>query len=310
LAERNEKTVPIICGPTGSGKTAAAMDLAREFPLEIISADSRQIIKYLDIGTAKPTAAEQETVKFHLIDIIEPGKRYSAYQFIDDASRAIESVIAIGRIPVVVGGTGLYLRALTEGVVEIAEDDTSIRKRLEEEMATLGQDKMYEKLKEIDPDEAGRIHPHNQVRLIRALEIYYLTGKPKSEIAASGPYRKSEHTFKYFCLTPPREALYSQINERVDQMLSAGLVQEVQTLVSRGLKKRLQVANVIGYSEIIDHLDGNLSLDATVSSIKQSSRRYAKRQLTWFRKHVPGNCFESREALVGAAKDHCLLWPN
>lgn len=308
MAGRNEKTIPIICGPTGSGKTAAAIDLALEFPLEIISADSRQIIKYLNIGTAKPTFAEQEKVKFHLVDIIEPGTRYSAYQFIDDACHAIDSVIAAGRIPVVVGGTGLYLRALTEGVVEIAGDDPSIRNRLEQEMATLGQEKMYEKLKEIDPVEAGRIHPHNKVRLIRALEIYYLTGKPKSEIAASGPYRKSEHTFQYFCLAPPREQLYSQINERVDRMLAEGLVEEVEALLSRGLKERLKAANVIGYNEIIDHLDGNLSLDAAVSIMKQNSRRYAKRQLTWFRKHVPGDFFGTRRDLVGAAKELCLLW--
>lgn len=310
MAGHNEKTVPIICGPTGSGKTSAALELAGEFPVEIISADSRQIIKHLNIGTAKPTLGEQDKVRFHLIDLIEPGERYSAYQFIEDAGRAIASVIAVGHIPLMVGGTGLYLKALTEGVVEIPEDDSSIRMRLEQEMEDIGPEKMYRKLQQIDPAEAERIHPHNRVRLIRALEIYYLTGKSKSEITANGPYRKSEYSFRYYCLAPAREELYQQIDERVDRMLSDGLLEEVGELLERGMKKQLKTANVIGYDEIIDHLDGNLSLDAAVSIIKQNSRNYAKRQMTWFRKQVSDGFFDSREALVAAVRDHCLLWPS
>ena len=305
MAAPELKAIPIICGPTGSGKTAVALRLAEQLPIEIISADSRQIIKHLDIGTAKPTAAERAKIKFHLIDIIEPGERYTAFRFIDGATRAIESIISNGKIPLIVGGTGLYLRALSEGVVEVEQGDLSVRENLEEEMERLGPDKMHEKLSAIDPDEAARIHPHNRVRVIRALEIYHLTGKPKSKLTANGSYRKSEHDFAYFCLTPPRDELYDAINARVDQMIAAGLLEEVRTLVEKGLKKRIKVANVIGYNEVLDHLYGNLSLDEAVNLIRQNSRRYAKRQMTWFRKQQGCEYFSNRQSLAEAIVSYC-----
>ncbi len=308
MADPDNMTIPIICGPTGSGKTAIAVDLSRHFPVEIISADSRQIIKYLDIGTAKPLPDEQKLVTFRLIDVIEPGERYSAYRFIGDANTAVKATLCARRIPVIVGGTGLYLRALTEGVVEIENEDPSIRESLEKEMDTIGPDKMYEKLKAIDPSEAERIHPHNRVRLLRALEIYHLTGRSKSELTATGQYRKGDHSYAYFCLTPPREVLYRQIDARVDGMISAGLVEEVKGLVRRGLKDQMRQANVIGYNEILEHLAGNLLLDTAVNTIKKNSRRYAKRQLTWFRRQVPAEYFESGELLAKAVRAHCSHW--
>jgi len=167
--------IPIICGPTGSGKTSVAVQLAAGFPIEIISADSRQVIKHLDIGTAKPTPDEQQAVRFHLIDLIEPGERYSAFQFIEDCDTAAGDIIGRKRIPVVVGGTGLYLKALTEGVVEIEQDRPEIRQHLEDEMARLGPEVMHRRLVELDPAEAERIHANNRVRVLRALEIYELT---------------------------------------------------------------------------------------------------------------------------------------
>ncbi len=292
--------IAIICGPTGSGKTAAALELADKYPIEIVSADSRQIIRHLDIGTAKPTAEERSRVAFHLLDVIEPGERYSAFKFIDHANEAIRGILDRGKVPIVVGGTGLYLRGLTEGVVEIDQDDMSIRDRLETEMEQVGPEDMYGKLKKIDPIEAAKTHPHNKVRVLRALEIFYLTGKSKSELMTTGAYKKSSYDFQYFCLAPPREKLYEAINQRVDRMMADGLLDELRVLVSKGLKPAVQKANVIGYSELIEYLDGNFSLPEAVSIIKQNSRRYAKRQMTWFRRQSGCVFVEDKESLLEA----------
>ncbi|RKX24082.1 MAG: tRNA (adenosine(37)-N6)-dimethylallyltransferase MiaA, partial [Candidatus Zixiibacteriota bacterium] len=202
--------IPIICGPTASGKTGVAMDLAGEYAVEIISADSRQIIKYLDIGTAKPTIEEQRKVSFHLIDLIEPGERYSAVRFLVDSDRAVSDILNRGHIPLVVGGTGLYLRALTEGVVKIEENDNpELREKLQRQMEELGPEEMHRRLAELDPDEAARIHPNNKVRVIRALEICELAGQSKTTLVASGAYKKSKYEYEYFCLVPPRDELYA-----------------------------------------------------------------------------------------------------
>ncbi|MFZ5981844.1 MAG: tRNA (adenosine(37)-N6)-dimethylallyltransferase MiaA [Candidatus Zixiibacteriota bacterium] len=293
----DNQVIPIICGPTASGKTSVALELAESHPIEIVSADSRQIIKYLDIGTAKPTAKEKTRVPTRLVDIIEPGERYSAFRFITDANRAIREILESGRCPVVVGGTGLYMRALSEGVVEIENDDMAIRDRLEKEMDDMGAVAMYEQLENIDPLEAARIHPHNRKRIIRALEIYYLTGKTKSELVVTGTYRQSEYDFIYFCLTPEREKLYEIINKRVDLMLEAGWLEEIRDLVSRGLTENVRKANVIGYNELLDYIEGNLSLEEAVLLIKQNTRRYAKRQMTWFRKQKDCRFFTEKDNL-------------
>lgn len=289
--------VPIICGPTASGKTSLAIELAAEYPIEIVSADSRQMVRYLDIGTAKPTAEESKRVPFHLIDIIEPGERYSAFRFIDDASNAIADIFKRGKLPLVVGGTGLYLRALTDGVVEIDPADMAIRERLEQELVEIGPERMWKRLNSIDPLEAAKIHPNNRVRLIRALEIFELTGKSKSEMTASGGYRKSEYSFEYYCLAPPREELYETINRRVDMMVDAGLAAEFENLVSRGCLEPMRRANIIGYNELILWKEGRLSFEQAIAEIKQNSRRYAKRQMTWFRGQAGCRFYESPSAL-------------
>jgi tRNA dimethylallyltransferase len=292
------KSIPIICGPTACGKTALALSLATEYPIEIVSADSRQLVKYLNIGTAKPTIEERSLVPFHLIDLIEPGERYSAFRFINDASRAIEQIIHRDHIPVIVGGTGLYLRALTDGVVETEEQDMNIRQQLEEEYNQLGAEVLHNRLSQIDPVEAVRIHPNNRVRVIRALEIFMLTGKTKSELTATGTYRKSNFDFEYFCLTPKREYLYKRINDRVDFMVGTGLIDEIRLLIDRGLKEGMRKANIIGYNEILDYLEGKLSFEEAVSFMKQSTRHYAKRQMTWFRKQKDCKYFSSEDELV------------
>ena len=294
------KPIPIICGPTGVGKTALAVQLADRCPIEIVSADSRQIIKYLDIGTAKPTAEQHRRVMFHLIDLIEPGERYTAFRFITDANRVIREILQRGHVPLVVGGTGLYLRALSEGVVEIEQEDMEIRQKIEREMEELGPEAMHERLMSIDPLEAARIHPNNRVRVIRALEIFHLTGKTKSELVETGAYKRSEFDFCYHCLLMPRERLYDRINSRVDQMMTGGLLEEVQGLVSRGMKDQLRKARVIGYAELLDYLEGKSQLEEAVAMIKQNSRRYAKRQMTWFRHQAGGTFYSDPARLIRA----------
>lgn len=307
MDEVKQIRIPIICGPTGSGKTEAALDLADQFEIEIVSADSRQMIKHLDIGTAKPSLHERERVGFHLVDIIDPGVRYTAFQFIEDASSAIGSILSRNRIPVIVGGTGLYLRALTEGVVEIDTSQAEIRERLEKERDELGADAMHRRLEEIDPLEAAKIHPHNRVRVIRALEIFYTTGIPKSQLLATGSHRKSQHEFSYYALIPPRDQLYNKINLRVDQMLESGLMEELTRLVGRGMKEQVRAANVIGYNELLDHIDGDVTLTEAVSMIKQNSRRYAKRQITWFTRQIEAGRFSDIKSLVEAVGDDLRL---
>jgi tRNA dimethylallyltransferase len=300
LAVDESKPIPIVCGPTASGKTGIAVELSDTFPIEIVSADSRQLLRHLEIGTAKPTAEERHAVPIHLIDLIEPGERYTAFRFIDDATEVIREVIARDRIPVVVGGTGLYLRALTEGVVEIDSEDMHVREELEQQMEQLGPERMHERLAQVDPLEATVIHPNNKIRVIRALEMFYLTGKSKSELVVTEAYKTTPFSFRYFCLMPPREELYQIINTRVDQMMEQGLLSEIQALIDRGMKDQISAANVIGYKELLEHLDNRLTEEEAVSLIKQNTRRYAKRQVTWFRKLDPGDVYGTRERLIDA----------
>jgi tRNA dimethylallyltransferase len=297
LAVDSSTPIPIICGPTGSGKTAIAVALAGNYPVEIVSADSRQLIKYLNIGTAKPTTEEQKLVRFHLIDIVEPGERYSAYRFASEVEKVIGEILEREHIPLVVGGTGLYLRALSEGVIEIEEQDMQLRERLEQEMKETGPDAMYRKLEGIDPLEAARLHPNNQVRVIRALEIYYLTGKTKSELVVTGSYNKSDRNYSYYCLALPREKLYERINDRVERMMTEGLLEELRCLIEQGKGEGIKKANVIGYAELIEYIEGSCSLEAAVDMIKQNSRRYAKRQMTWFRHQFECRMFADAESL-------------
>ncbi len=294
--------IPVICGPTGSGKTAVAVQLGDQRPVEVVSADSRQIIRHLDIGTAKPTVDERRRTRFHLIDLIEPGERYSAFRFIVDASRVIREIVERGHIPLVVGGTGLYLRALSEGVVEIEQEDMELRQKLEQEMEVLGSEAMHKRLESIDPLEAARIHPNNRVRVIRALEIYYLTGRTKSELVISGAYKKVECDFDYHCLALPREQLYERINDRVDRMIAHGWLDEVAALEARGMKGHVRKANVLGYGELLDVLEGKYRLDEAVTLIKQNTRRYAKRQMTWFRHQAGCTFYETPSGLLEALR--------
>ena len=295
--------IPVVCGPTGSGKTSVAVALAADWPIEVVSADSRQILKHLNIGTAKPSAEEQAAVPTHLIDLIEPGTQYTAYRFIEDCDAAIDDVLNRGRIPIVVGGTGLYLRAIIDGVVEIEQDRPEVRQRLQDDLERLGQEAMHRRLAELDPAEAEQIHPNNLVRVLRALEICELTGQPKSKLVADGAYKRSRYTYLLYCLQPERAALYDRINRRVEIMIQAGLLGELEQLLAQGWQDRLRRANVIGYEELMDHLVGQSTLEEAVAMIKQNSRRYAKRQMTWFRHQADCVYFSDGQSLAVTLRD-------
>lgn len=271
-------------GPTAAGKTSTSFRLAELFPnIEIISADSRQIYRYLRIGTDKPSAEEIEKYHIHLVDFVEPGDRYTAFDFVRDAVRIIEGCFHRGKIPLICGGTGLYIRSLVEGIAEIPDDDLAIRKRLEEEAITKGPRYLFERLEKIDPPEASRTHPHNIKRIIRALEIYEVTGKPKSEILASAENFRGDFDYELACLLPPRDKLYEKINRRVEIMVENGLLEEIESIIKKGLRDRVAGVNVIGYNELFQHLAGEMSLDEAINMVKQNSRRFAKRQITWYR---------------------------
>ena len=276
--------IPVLVGPTASGKTSVATELADIFPqIEIISADSRQIYKYLSIGTDKPSTDILSRYKFHLVDFVKPGERYTAFVFVEDSKNIIAVTLKREVVPLICGGTGLYVRSLVEGIIEIPDDDFSHRNQLEEEVITKGPKYLFEKLRAVDPTEAEKVHPNNIKKIIRALEIYHLTGKPKSEFLTQNQESSSKYKYKIFCLIPPREILYERINARVDIMVNSGLLDEVEWLINNGMKETVKKVNVIGYNELFRYFDDEISLETAINLIKQNSRRYAKRQITWFK---------------------------
>lgn len=299
-AENNSghRVIPVLVGPTASGKTSVAVELADSYrQIEIISADSRQIYKQLRIGTDKPSPELLSKYKFHLVDFVEPGERYTAFDFVEDSTKIISALLKKNVVPLICGGTGLYVRSLVEGIVELPDDDFSYRSQLEEETITKGPKYLFEKLQAIDPVEAEKVHPNNIKKIIRALEIYYLTGKPKSEILAQNRGNTSNYKYKIFCLNQPREILYEKINARVDIMIKSGLLNEVERLIKDGLKDAVRKVNVIGYNELLRYYENEISLETAINLIKQNSRRYAKRQITWFKGTKNINFYDSAEAL-------------
>ena len=276
------KKIVIISGPTASGKSRVALELAEKFDGEIINADSMQVYRQMDIGTAKPPAEDRARVSHHLIDIVEPGEEYSAARFRIDATRAIEDITERGKLPFITGGTGLYIKALTMGLVNGPGEDKSIRERLTKEAETGGAEVLYEKLKSVDPVSATRIHPNNLVRVIRALEVFYITGRPLSEIQAGHSFKETPFDALNIGLKLDRELLYERINHRTGEMIEAGLVEEVRGLLGQGYSRDLKPMLGLGYKEICAHLLGGVNLGEAISEIKKHTRHYAKRQMTWF----------------------------
>ena len=282
VAAAKNKVAIVLVGPTGVGKTALSVQLADEIPVEIISADSRQIYKYLNIGTAKPSDEILARIPHHFIDMLEPDENYSAGQFGLQAREVIEQIFQREKIPLIVGGSGLYLKALLDGFFEGDVRDERIRNSLERRLEEEGSEPLYNDLVKLDQASAAKIHPNNGQRIIRALEVC-LTSDAKFSDLQKKKLPDPDFTVLKFGINKPRSQLYADIDRRVDQMFENGLLAEVVGILERGFEKNLNSLNSVGYKEVIDYLEENLDFETCVKLIKQNSRRYAKRQLTWFR---------------------------
>ncbi len=276
------KKIPLIVGPTAVGKTAFSIELARLLGAEIISADSRQIYKYLDIGTAKVEEKLRKEIRHHFIDIVEPDAYYSAGMFAQEARTTIKRLQDKGIPVVIVGGSGFYIRALVDGIVEQDVRDEALRNRLMRRIEEQGLASLYSDLSEKDPDYAGRISPRDTQRILRALEIHRLTGQTMAEWHRAGS-DPAEFVPLYIGLTMNRDDLYQRINVRVDTMLKKGLIAEARSLLQRGYRRGMNALNTVGYKEVFAFLDSEISKQEMVDLIKRNSRRYAKRQWTWFK---------------------------
>ena len=273
-----------LLGPTAVGKTEIAIQLAQHLNAEIVSVDSRQIYRQMDIGTAKPTPAEQQATRHHIIDCVDIAQPFSVADYQSLADTAITDIQNRGKQVLLVGGAGLYFRAIVDGLFEGPGADTSLRKRLEQEAAKHGINALHDRLRACDPESADRIHPNNLTRVIRALEVYELTGIPMSEHQQQWHQEKQRYPFTAFCLTMPRTQLYHRIEQRVDVMLADGLIAEVESLLAAGYSRDAFALQSFGYKELIAYLDGKCTYLEAVEQLKQNTRRFAKRQLTWFRK--------------------------
>ncbi|WP_448523208.1 tRNA (adenosine(37)-N6)-dimethylallyltransferase MiaA [Pseudothermotoga sp.] len=271
----------VLAGPTGVGKTEIAIELASRINAEIVSVDSRQIYRFMDIGTAKPTQEQRRIVPHHLIDIVYPDEYYSVYNFKNDALKAIEDIKSRGKIPLLVGGTGLYIDALTRGIFEGAPRNEQLRRELlEKESREPG--RLRKMLEEIDPEAATKIHVNDLKRTIRALEVWFQTGLKISQLQRDA---KPVGDFTIVVLARDRKELYDRINVRVEKMIEDGLVEEVKSLLKMGYSKDLNALKTIGYQETIEYLEGKESFERTIEKIKRSTRQFARRQLIWFRRY-------------------------
>jgi len=295
----------VIIGPTAVGKTALSVELALRLHGEIISGDSMQVYKKLDIGTAKIKPSETRGVPHHLIDIKEPDETFSVAEFQQLARAKISEINQRGKLPLLVGGTGLYVQAvLDEYEFEPQQEISSLRRELQETAAAKGIEYLLAKLREVDPQSAARLHPNDAKRIIRALEYYHTTGKPISDKKpAVSPHGPQRYDAILIGLTMERELLYRRIEERVDQMMAEGFLAEVQGLLDQGYSPHLQSLQGLGYKQLVSYLQGELNLEEAVELIKRDTRRFAKRQLTWFRRdpritwyHV--DQYPAREALI------------
>lgn len=276
-------SVIIISGPTCVGKTGVAITLAELLGGEIISADAMQVYRHMDIGTAKPTQQEQARVPHHLIDVADPDEPFSAARFKTAAEAVIGELHDKGRPAFVVGGTGLYIKALTQGLFKVQKENGALRERLRAEVKNLGSPALHRRLQDIDPVAAAGIHPNDAYRIIRALEILELTGKPISEHHRAHGFLDDPYRVLKIGLFLDREILYQRINRRVDRMLEAGFLKEVKGLLHQGYSASLKSMGSIGYRHMTEYLQENVAWDETVRRFKRDTRRYAKRQLAWFK---------------------------
>ena len=272
-----------LAGPTAVGKSEVGVELALRINAEIISLDSMSIYRGMDIGTAKPSADLRRIVPHHLIDVVEPHEEFSVAQFVDAAAVISQQIVSRGRVPLFVGGTGLYLRSLLRGVFEGPSADPKLRRELEADAARLSPAELHARLESVDPVSAARIHANDVRRVIRALEVYTTTGLALSQLQRQQPLPPDERPAKVLWLAPPRPWLYERINRRVEKMFADGLLEEVRRLLAAERPLSRTARQALGYQEAIDHLEGRFTLEETVTRIQTRTRQFAKRQHTWFR---------------------------
>ena len=294
----------ILAGPTASGKTSVSIDLAKRIGGEIVSADSMQVYRGMDVGTAKIKADEMQGVKHYLMNVLDPTEDFNIVKFQNMVKYSIEEIKRNGHIPILVGGTGFYIQSVIYDIdFDTQDDNGDIRKALEEEYDKMGADFMYEKLKKIDSVSAENIHKNNKKRIIRAIEYFLINNALISAHNESQRQKDSPYDFRFFVLNPPRDILYDRINQRVDKMVDEGLVEEVKDLKNAGLSIENISMQGIGYKEILEYLDGEITLDEAIDNIKQNTRHMAKRQVTWFKRekdviYINPFEFENNEKIV------------
>ncbi len=272
----------VVCGPTGSGKTGFAIDLAQRFDGEIVGADSMQVYRYMDVGTAKPTAQELAAVPHHLIDVVDPDQDFDAAAYAAMAVRVIGRIIDSGRTVFVVGGTGLYIKALMYGLFEAGSSDPAIRRELKRQAAAQGTAHLHRRLGRIDPAAAARIHPNDTHRIVRALEVFEASGQPLTQFQRHHGFRQKRFHALEIGISWPRQELYDRINRRVDEMMALGFYDEVKRLLAKGYGPHLKSMQSLGYRHLSAVAAGSAAMSDAVSLLKRDHRRYAKRQMTWF----------------------------
>ena len=284
-----------VMGPTAVGKTGLVLQLAKDQGGEIVNADSMQIYRFMDIGTAKPTAAERAEVVHHLLDIVDPDQDFDASLYSQLAREKIKNLVEEGKVAIVVGGTGLYLKALFHGLFPAAHSDQVIRQRLRREGEKDGGLELYKKLKKIDPSTAARLHANDLFRIIRALEVWECTGKPMSVLQKEHGFRENPFFTLKIGLKLPRSQLYERINRRVEDMMELGLVNEIRELLNRGYGVHLKSMQALGYRHMVQHLINGMKIAEAVRTMKRDTRHYAKRQMTWFGGDQEINWFRPQE---------------
>jgi tRNA dimethylallyltransferase len=283
----------VLAGPTASGKTALAIEWARAMNAEIVGADSQQVYRYFDIGTAKPSAEELASVPHHLISVVEPTASFSAAEYRKLAVQAIDDIHKRGKRALVVGGTGLYLRVLLHGVVEAPGKDADYRADIESRAAKEGWPSLHTELAQVDSESAAQIQPTDPIRITRALEIHHQTGMTASQWRKTHSFAEDFYDYQFVYLNPPREQLYEAINVRTRKLFESGLIEETQALAARGFRNAAPMRSV-GYAQALQVLDGKMTLDEAIEDTAQKTRNYAKRQLTWFRKERGASPLEKR----------------
>ncbi len=270
----------VLSGPTASGKSAMALALAREFPVEIVNADSLQVYRHFDIGTAKPTVAERAEVPHHLIDVADPDEPYDAGRYVREAERAIGEIRARGKVPIVVGGTGMYIRALLRGLDPLPSDPR-VREELSLRWEEEGGGALHAALARIDPETSAKVHPSDRLRVLRALEIAAVCGIPPSRARAAWSAAGARHGSLFLSLSPDRETLYGRIDARTEEMFRRGFAKEVRGLLDMGFGRSIKPMMALGYRHTTAHLLDGVPLSETIEAVKRDTRRYAKRQVTW-----------------------------